>query len=108
MVCGDGKRVDALDIDAFMRTLANLKELEAISKQVKNLFIVNLHIRALNNDLIGRSFDILEQILQEPRKYTPGLRVDVLNDVGQNTQNRISFPGAGLTICEDAAVVSLG
>jgi len=73
LVRGYGKRVDALDIDAFMRALANLKKLEAVSKQVKNLFIVNLHIRALNNDLIGRSFDILEQILQQSRKYTPGL-----------------------------------
>lgn len=107
MVSVGGEIVDTLNVDTFLRGLPDLKGAKVIGKKVKNLFVVNFHVRAFHSELIGWCLDIFKEVLKQSWQNTSGLGVDIFVDIRKHTQNGISFAGSCLSIGEDGRVVAL-
>ena len=98
MVCVNGKVVDSLNVHSLLRGLPYLEGGKVVSKKVKDLFVVNFHVRAFYRELIGRGFDVFKKVFEKSWQDSSGLGINIFLNVGKDTKNGVCFTRAGLSV----------
>jgi hypothetical protein len=77
-----GEIAHSLHVHSLLWGLSDLQRLKILSQQIKNLLVVNLHIRTLDSELVCGGFGVLEEVFEQSGENASGLGVNVFVDVG--------------------------
>ena len=72
------------------------------------MFVVDFQVGALDPETIGLIGTPGEEIGEQPGEDAPGVGIVVVDYILAVTQNGVSFACAGLAVCENATIVSVG